>query len=289
MKGVKVGIIAGSGFARSQEIEEVDQLRIHTPFGNPSSDIDIISITGYKAALLRRHGQPPSIPPHEVNSRANIYALKSLGVERVISLATVGSLTEGIKPLDIVIPDQGVDRTWGRNSTFFGSGLIVHIGLADPFCKDMRRTLREAANAIRIQIHDRGTYVCIQGPSFSTRAESEMHRILGFDIIGMTLFPEAKLAREAEMCYATIALVTDYDVWHEHEEDVSEELLLENSRKLQAQAQKIVRKAVPRLARRRRTCDCASALANAFGGDVSLLPGQLREQLRIIVAKYDKS
>ena len=288
MGNIKLGIIGGSGFATATDIKLVDQIKMPTPYGEPSSPIDILTSEGEKVALLRRHGNPPTIPPHKVNARANIYALKSLGVEQIISIATVGSLKENIKPLDLVIPDQGVDRTNGRESTYFDGGLLVHTGMADPFCQDVRHALIKCAESLQIKVHNKGTYVCMQGPQFSTRAESDMHRRLGFDIIGMTLFTEAKLAREAEICYATIALVTDFDVWHEHEEEVSEELLLANSRKLQAQAQAIVIKAIPILAGRERKCDCANALRNAFGGDPALLPETEKERLNLIIGKYLK-
>ena len=281
-----LAVIGGSGFTASQDIKLVDQIDVATPYGKPSSIIDILTVGGQKIALLRRHGNPATIPPHKVNYRANIYALKSLGVEQIIGTATVGSLKEDIKPLDIVIPDQGVDRTWGRESTYFDGGLIVHTGMADPFCPDIRDTFIQCAGALKIKVHNKSTYVCMQGPQFSTRGESEMHRKLGFDVIGMTLFPEAKLAREAEICYATIALVTDYDVWHEHEANVSEELLLANSRKLQAFAHQIIIEAVPLLATRERKCNCGNALSNAFGSDLSSLPADLKKRLDPLIGKY---
>jgi 5'-methylthioadenosine phosphorylase len=289
MEQVKIGVIGGSGFAPTEKVETVDQVEVKTPFGKPSSIIDIVRVGEHPVALLFRHGRPPAFPPHEVNARANIYALKSLGVERVIALLAVGSLREEMRPLDIVVPHQAVDRTRGRVSTFFEGDLIVHVEMAHPFCADVRKVLLQCLRGTEVTAHDGGVYVCMEGPQFSTRAESNMHRMLGFDVVGMTLFPEAKLAREAEICYAAMALATDYDVWHDHEQSVSHELVLANSRRMQQHAQEALGAAIPKLAVLPRGCSCMDALRDAFGSDISRLSDDTNQRLGIILSKYTSS
>src|SRR5262245_28018255 len=224
----RIAIIAGSGLARLAGLSEERRLAIETPFGSPSAPIRIGRLAGQLVAFLARHGEGHGLLPGEINHRANLYALKTLGVERILSASAVGSMREGIDPRDVVVVDQFIDRTVLRPASFFGEGIAAHVGFADPVCPELREQLVEGARAEGARLHERGTYLCIEGPAFSTRAESRLYRGWGVDVIGMTNLPEAKLAREAEMCYATLALVTDYDCWHEQAEDVSVGGVLEN-------------------------------------------------------------
>src|SRR3989339_280318 len=243
MNEVKIAIIGGSGVYEIEGIKILKEMEIKTPFGLPSDKIRIGELEGVKIAFLPRHAVGHKIMPSEVNSRANIYALKKIGVEKIISISACGSLKEEIKPRDFVIPDQLFDRTKLRPSTFFGDGIVAHVGFAEPYCPELRKILIETAKSLSLPVHAGGTYVCIEGPQFSTKAESKVYRSLGFSVIGMTNLPEAKLAREAEICFATIGLATDYDVWKEGEE-VSVERVIENMHILTTNVKKLVKSVV---------------------------------------------
>lgn len=284
MEAVKIGIIGGSGIYDIEEVKKVTLIDMDTPFGKPSDKIIVGSLEGVKFAFLPRHGRGHKISPSELNFRANIFALKKLGVEQIISISAVGSLKEELRPRDFVIPDQIFDRTKTRISTFFGEGIVVHVGFAEPFCGDLSKIVYESAKELGISAHKGGTYVCIEGPQFSTRAESNVYRQLGFSVIGMTCIPEAKLAREAEICYVTVALVTDYDVWKE-EEQVNVEQILKNLSANTENAKKLLKRILPRL-KRRRTCQCASALASAIVTSGDAMPKKTQEKLKLLIGKY---
>ncbi len=279
----KVGVIGGSGFY--ELLEGAREITIETPFGAPSDSLFVGEIGGVPTAFLPRHARGHRILPSEVPYRANIWAMKALGVEYVLSASAVGSLKQELEPLHIVVPDQLFDRTKARPSTFFGDGVVVHMGFADPFCPYVSGLIVEHGRAAGATVHEGGTYVCIEGPQFSTRAESNVYRQLGFDIIGMTNLQEAKLAREAELCYATMALVTDYDVWYEGEEDVTLEQVLDNVRRNVETAQAIVRRVVPALALGR-DCSCHHAVENAINTPAGLIPPQTRQKLDLLIGKY---
>ncbi|HXG42748.1 MAG TPA: S-methyl-5'-thioadenosine phosphorylase [Dehalococcoidia bacterium] len=281
----RIAVIGGSGFYGMEGIGEVEEVVLETPFGPPSDSIVIGTIDGERVAFLPRHGRGHRLLPAEVPSRANIYALKLLGVEMVIGVSAVGSLHEDYAPLDLAVPDQLIDRTRGRPGTFFGGGLVAHIAFADPFCPSLRRALVAAARETGATVHDGGTYVVIEGPSFSTRAESQLYRSWGAHLIGMTALPEARLAREAEMCYATLAIVTDYDVWHPREADVTAEMVIANLARGVELARRTVRGAVRSLPRER-ACPCASALRDALITPFHLVPAETKERLRPIIGKY---
>ena len=279
----RVGIIGGSGFY--ELLDDAREVTIETPFGAPSDSYFLGEIGGVPVAFLARHARGHRIPPSEVNFRANIWGMKKLGVEYVLSATAVGSLREDFKPLDIVVPDQLFDRTKARPSTFFGDGVAAHIGFADPFCAYVSQQVVDAGRALGATVHAGGTYVCMEGPQFSTRAESNVYRQLGFDVIGMTNLQEAKLAREAELCYATMALVTDYDVWHESEEDVSREQIFDNVRRNVEMAQAIVRRVVPELDPAR-DCECRHAAEFAIFTQPDQISGAARERLDLLIGKY---
>ncbi len=286
MEKVKIGVIGGSGIYDIEGITETRKQKISTPFGDPSDTIVIGNLEGIPVAFLPRHGRGHFIMPSELNSRANIYALKSLGVEQIISISACGSLKEELKPRDIVIPDQLFDRTRQRPCTFFGEGIVAHIGFANPYCPELSQTLYQAAKDLRFSVHLGGTYVCIEGPQFSTKAESKVFRSLGFSIIGMTNLPEAKLAREAEICYATLGLVTDYDVWKEGEE-VSVERVVGNLLANIENVKKLIKVAIPRLERERK-CECASALAYAIQTHKWAINRRTAKKLDLLIGKYLK-
>lgn len=286
MEKVKIGVIGGSGIYDIEGITETRKQKISTPFGDPSDTIVIGNLEGIPVAFLPRHGRGHFIMPSELNSRANIYALKSLGVEQIISISACGSLKEELKPRDIVIPDQLFDRTRQRPYTFFGEGIVAHIGFANPYCPELSQTLYQAAKDLRFSVHLSGTYVCIEGPQFSTKAESKVFRSLGFSIIGMTNLPEAKLAREAEICYATLGLVTDYDVWKEGEE-VSVERVVGNLLANIENVKKLVKAVIPRLERERK-CECASALAYAIQTHKWAINRRTAKKLDLLIGKYLK-
>jgi len=279
----EVGIIGGSGFY--ELLDDAREVALETPFGAPSDVYFVGEIGGVAVAFLPRHGRGHRIMPSEINYRANIWGMKALGVKYLLSASAVGSLREDLRPLDIVVPDQLFDRTKGRISTFYGDGVVVHMSFADPFCSYVSEVLVREGRAAGATVHAGGTYVCIEGPQFSTRAESRVYRQLGFDVIGMTNLQEAKLAREAELCYATMALVTDYDVWYEGEEDVSLEQVLSNVRRNVETAQAIVRRVVPVLDLER-DCVCRHAVENAINTPANLIPAATKERLDLLLGKY---
>lgn len=280
-----VGVIGGSGFY--ELLENAREVVIDTPFGRPSDSYFLGEIDGVRVAFLPRHARGHRILPGEVNYRANIWGMKALGVHYVLSASAVGSLREELKPLDVVVPDQLFDRTKARPSTFFGEGVVVHMGFADPFCPYASKAIVDAGNTVGATVHEGGTYVCIEGPQFSTRAESNVYRQLGFDIIGMTNLQEAKLAREAELCYATMAMVTDYDVWYEGEDDVTLETVLENVRRNVETAQAIVRRTVGALDHER-DCTCRHAVESAINTPAELIPDATRQKLDLLIGDYLK-
>ena len=286
----KIGIIGGSGFYHIDGIKKVKKVRVTTPFGKPSDDYVTGSLDGLDVVFLARHGKGHTILPSEINYPANIYGMKKLGVERIISVSACGSLKKEFKPTDIVVPDQLVDRTnQARPMTFFGGGIVAHVGFAEPFCHELSRALYDAGKKAGAAMHMGGTYINMEGPQFSTRAESKLYRQWGMDIIGMTNMGEAKLAREAEICYAALACVTDYDSWHEEEtgETVSIEIIVRNLLKNVAMARTILKRALPRLARTR-SCPCANALKDAILTRPEVIPAAAKKRLKLIVGKYVK-
>lgn len=283
-----IGIIGGSGLYEMEGLEQIKQVRLNTPFGDPSDEFVTGMLDGVAMAFLPRHGRGHRLLPSEVNYRANIYAMKQLGVRRTISVSAVGSLKEAIVPGHIVIPDQFIDRTKGlRNDTFFGNGLVAHVGFADPTCSCLSTTLMQAALTAGATVHRGGTYICMEGPAFSTRAESFMYRNLGGDVIGMTNLTEAKLAREAEICYGVIALSTDYDCWHDSHETVTVDAILAVMHQNVAMAKQIIRLAAAG-AQERCSCGCDSALQYAIVTDRSRIPAETAQRLDPIVGKYLK-
>jgi len=289
MPQAKIGVIGGSGLYHMEGMTEVEEIEIETPFGKPSDVITVGKVEGVAMAFLPRHGRGHRISPTDLPVRANIWALKSLGVEWVISVSAVGSLREHIAPRDLVIPDQLFDRTKSRVNSFFEPGIVVHCTFAEPFCATLSGLLLEAAGELGdVKVHTGGTYVCMEGPLFSTKAESRAYRSWGMDIIGMTALPEAKLAREAELCYATIACVTDYDCWHESEESVTVEMVINNLSANVANAQRILRSVAQKIPADRsvNACECPSALATAIMTDRTLLPLELKEKYGLLVGKY---
>ena len=283
---IRIGVIGGSGLYQMEGLSDVKERRITTPFGDPSDAVLIGTLEGVRVAFVARHGRGHRIMPTEVNYRANIYALKSLGVEHVISVSACGSLREHLHPGEIVIPDQLFDFTKKRAYTFFGNGLVAHIGVADPFCPRLSALLADAVEDAGGTVHRGGCFITIEGPRFSTKGESFTYRAWGMDIIGMTTSPEAFLAREAEMCYAVMAHITDYDVWHETEEPVNVEMLLTTLHANAALAQEAIRILVPRLAKAKRDCECGSTLATALITQRDLIPEQAKRDLAPIVGKY---
>jgi 5'-methylthioadenosine phosphorylase len=280
-----VGVIGGSGLYGMEGLENVREVEVKTPFGRPSEKFIKGRVGETEMVFLPRHGKGHRWLPTEVNFRANIFAMKKLGVERIISVSAVGSLRQEIEPGDIVIPDQFIDRTTQRPSTFFGKGIVAHVSLADPFCKDLSGTLAHAATSEGGKVHSRGTYLCMEGPQFSTRAESHLYRSWGADVIGMTNLQEAKLAREAEICFGTLALATDYDCWNQTAGDVEIENVLAVLRQNVVLAQKTIRRAVTLLTETR-TCACAASLKDAIITERSCIPKKLRSDLRPIIGKY---
>lgn len=278
-----IAIIGGSGVYDASMLDNVKELEIDTPFGKPSDAITIGSFGDINVAFLPRHGKDHKITPSKLNSRANILALKKLGVKRIISASAVGSLKLELKPLDIVVPDQIFDRTRSRESTFFDEGIVVHIGFADPFCPEMSGLIADITEELGYSLHKKGTYVCMEGPQFSTRAESRVYQSLGFDIIGMTALPEAKLAREAEICYSMIATVTDYDVWHE--EDVTIETVIANVVKNEKAVRNIIKEAIPKISLDR-NCVCSKALSGAILTAPDKIPAGTKRKLGDLVDKY---
>ena len=285
MPDPKIAFIGGSGLYNIDGMENRREVTVETPFGDPSDAVVVGEINGVEAAFLPRHGRGHRFSPTEIPVKANIYALKSLGVERVVSVSAVGSLKEHIKPLDLVVPDQIIDRTRRRSDTFFGDGIVAHVGFADPFCNELRRIAFESASLEDVDCHDGGTYLVIEGPQFSTRAESAVYRSWGANVIGMTALPEAKLAREAELCYTTLAFVTDYDVWHDTEEEVTVEMVIQNLTHNVATAQGIIRRMLAEIPDNR-TCGCESALKNAVITSRESITKDAQNRLGILVNKY---
>lgn len=284
---VAVAVIGGSGLYEIEGIEDIQEIKVKTPFGDPSDAIMVGTLEGVRCAFLPRHGRGHRFLPSEVNYRANIYALKSLGVEQILSISACGSLRENVKPRDFLIPDQLFDRTKARPSTFFGDGIVAHIGFAEPFCNGVRDVVHQAVKELGINHHFTGTYVCMEGPQFSTKAESEVYRKLGFSIIGMTAIPEAKLAREAEICYATVGLVTDYDVWKEGEE-VSVDTVIANLMANVANSKRLIKMVLPRLMERHKECACNSTLQNAIMTSKDRINKKTAAKLNLLVRKYLK-
>jgi 5'-methylthioadenosine phosphorylase len=289
MNPIPNAVIGGSGLYQLEGMTGIQEIEMDTPFGKPSDAIVVGELEGIRVAFLPRHGRGHRISPTELPARANIYALKSLGVKRIIASSACGSLREDYVPRHIVIADQLFDRTRHRAPhTFFEGGIVAHIGFADPFCPDLRRVLLDAAKAAGATVHDGGTMVVMEGPQFSTKAESETYRKLGFDTIGMTALPESKLAREAEICYATMNLVTDYDVWHLGHGEVTVEMVVENMRANLRTAKEIIRHALPAMEalNDKTTCGCSTALAGAILTDPVRIPEAKVEQLRLLIEKY---
>jgi len=284
---IGIGIIGGSGLYDMAELTDREEKTVSTPFGDPSGPYVLGTLRGKRVAFLARHGAGHRILPSELNFRANIYGFKVLGVERILSASAVGSLKQEYKPLDIVVPDQFFDRTRGRLSTFFGRGLVAHVAFAHPVCGQLSRIAADSAEKVGANVHRGGTYVNMEGPQFSTLAESRLYRSWGMDIIGMTNLQEAKLAREAEICYATIALVTDYDCWHPDHDSVTVDLIIANLLQNAVTAQKTIADAVDRITGSR-TCACKDALATAIITPASLVPEQTKKDLAPIIGKYIK-
>lgn len=283
--GGKIGVIGGSGLYAIQGLENVAEIRVETPFGPPSDAYIVGTLHGRDMVFLPRHGRGHRVPPSALNFRANIYGLKSLGVEWVISVSAVGSMREDIHPGDLVIPDQFFDRTRSRVSTFFDQDLVVHVAFADPTCRVVAEALRQAALPCGTTVHVGGTYLCIEGPQFSTRAESRIYRQWGVDVIGMTNLPEARLAREAELCYATLALVTDYDCWHESAADVDIAAVLAILQRNVTLAQAIIGRTVPHL-QGVRSCPCSHALKQAIITAPEMISAAARERLGLLLQPY---
>jgi 5'-methylthioadenosine phosphorylase len=285
MPEARIGIIGGSGLYKMEGMTGVEKVKVSTPFGEPSDAIILGNLERVRVAFLPRHGEGHRISPSELPAKANIYALKSLGVERIISVSAVGSLKEEIEPLDIVISDQLIDATKGRASTFFTNGIVGHVSFAEPFCPVLSQISFEASTKIGANVHKGGTYLVMEGPQFSTKAESQLYRSWGADVIGMTALPEAKLAREAEICYATLAIVTDYDCWHPSYESVTTEMILTNLRKGIDTVKKILKLLLASIPQKR-DCACASALKYAIATEAKYIPKEKREELRLLIDKY---
>ena len=285
MEQVQIGIIGGSGLYDMAEVTDRSEVTLQTPFGDPSGPYLLGTLRGRRVAFLARHGAGHRLLPSELNFRANIFGMKRLGVEYILSASAVGSLREEYKPLDLVIPDQFIDRTMGRIGTFFGRGLAAHVGFAHPFCRLLSERAYRSALAAGATVHQGGTYVCMEGPQFSTLAESNLYRSWGAAIIGMTNLQEAKLAREAEICYTTIALVTDYDCWHPEHDHVTVDMIIANLTQNARTAQQVIAAAVEKLPFER-TCECASALRYALITRPDAIPENTKRDLAPIVAKY---
>lgn len=281
-----LGVIGGSGLYEMEGLEQVEQVKLDTPFGEPSDSFVTGVLDGVRMVFLPRHGRGHRLLPSEVNYRANIYGMKKLGVTRLISVSAVGSMREEIEPGHIVIPDQFIDRTNAtRHNTFFGNGVVAHVQFADPVCGELSATLGEAAERSGATVHRGGTYLCMEGPAFSTRAESLLYRSFGVSVIGMTNIPEAKLAREAEICYGVIALATDYDCWHDSHDDVSVDAILAIIRQNVTMAKTIIRNSVGSLPGER-VCPCAEALRYAIITDRATIPHSVKQNLDVIAGKY---
>jgi 5'-methylthioadenosine phosphorylase len=280
-----IGIIGGSGLYSMAGLTSPREIKVRTPFGEPSEAIVLGTLEGKRVAFLARHGRGHRILPGEINYRANIYAMKLLGVERIISVSAVGSLQEDLRPGEFLVPDQFVDRTRQRISTFFGEGLVAHVSFAHPTCAQVSGALADASVHCAVKVHRRGTYICMEGPQFSTLAEANMHRQLHFEVVGMTNATEAKLAREAELCYSTIAMITDYDCWHPEHESVTASQIIATLNQNAENAQRVLREAVRALPQER-SCKCGAALKHALVTDMKLVPPATKRCLAAILAKY---
>ena len=285
MSDIRIGVIGGSGLYKMEGMTVREERRIETPFGEPSDAYILGELDGRGVAFLPRHGRGHRLTPSELNFRANVWGLKSLGAEWLVSVSAVGSMRDEIQPLDLVVPDQFVDLTKRRLSSFFGEGIVAHVGMADPVCGDLAAVIEKAARETSATVHRGGTYVCIEGPQFSTKAESRIYRSWGVDVIGMTNMPEAKLAREAELCYATLALATDYDVWHETHEVVSVEGVVRNLMRNVETAKDVLRRVIPAIAPER-GCGCPSLLKSAVITNPKAFPPATRKRLGLLLDKY---
>jgi 5'-methylthioadenosine phosphorylase len=285
LQRAEIGIIGGSGLYAMPGLKQIKELKLRTPFGPPSDAYVLGTLEGRKVAFLARHGRGHRILPSELNFRANIHGFKQLGVDRIISISAVGSLKEEHRPLEFVIPDQFFDRTRHRVDTYFGNGIVAHVAFADPVCPEVADVVAEAGERARVICKRGGTYLCMEGPQFSTRAESNVYRGLGMDVIGMTNLQEAKLAREAELCYATMAMVTDYDCWHPHHDSVTVDQIIAVLLKNAENACRVVRETVVAMPKER-GCKCGSALKNAIVTDRKMIPAVTRKKLAVIVGKY---
>ena len=288
MSNVRIGIIGGTGLYDMEGLKKMEAITVHTPFGRPSDKYMVGELDGINVAFLPRHGIGHRILPHELNFRANIYGFKKIGVEWIISVSAVGSMKEKIEPLHMVLPDQFFDRTRKRVDTFFGEGIATHVSFSHPICSSLRGILYKKIKDLGFPVHNGGTYLCIEGPQFSTKAESNIYRSWKVDVIGMTNLQEAKLAREAEICYATIALVTDYDCWKEDEDSLSIEMIIDNLNKNTDKVKKVIREAIPEIIKMERNCLCCYALKNAFITQEDMIPNRIKKDLNIIIGKYIK-
>jgi len=289
MAETKIGIIGGSGLYKMADLKDVKEVQISTPFGSPSDALIVGTLAENSVAFLARHGRNHTLLPSEVPYRANIYAMKQLGVEYIISASAVGSLKAEAKPLDMVVPDQFIDRTKDRVSTFFGEGIVAHIAFADPVCSQLAKVLTEAVaslNLTDVTLHRGGTYICMEGPAFSTKAESHLYRSWGATVIGMTNLPEAKLAREAEMAYATLALVTDYDCWYPDHDSVTVEMVIANLQRNATNAQKVIQETVKRLSENPPPSEAHSALKYAILTPLDKVPQETKQKLELLLKKY---
>ncbi|WNZ48785.1 S-methyl-5'-thioadenosine phosphorylase [Leptolyngbya boryana CZ1] len=289
MSQVKIGILGGSGLYKMEALKDIEEIQIETPFGSPSDALIVGTLEGTRVAFLARHGRNHHLLPSELPFRANIYAMKSLGVEYLISASAVGSLQAEMKPLDMVIPDQFIDRTFGRMGTFFGDGIVAHVAFGDPVCLQLAKVLGDAVESLQLEgvtLHRGGTYVCMEGPAFSTKAESNLHRSWGASVIGMTNLPEAKLAREAEIAYATLALVTDYDCWHPDHDSVTVEMVIGNLQRNAVNAQKVILETVRRLSKNPPVSDAHSALKYAILTPKDQVSAAAKTRLEFLLQKY---
>ena len=286
LKEAQIGVIGGSGLYAMEGLTVLFERTVETPFGEPSDPFVIGEMDGVRVAFLSRHGRGHRLLPSEINYRANIFAFKSLGIDTIVSVSAVGSMKEEYRPTDIVLPHQFIDRTRHRPDTFFGNGIVAHISFADPICAAVSFGLSHAARQVKVKAHIGGVYLCMEGPQFSTRAESKLYRSWGVDVIGMTNLPEAKLAREAEICYASIAMITDYDCWRESDEAVTVGEILGYLETNAETAITLIREAIPQLAARERECLCLNALQNAIVTDRKIIPAALKETLAPIIGKY---
>jgi 5'-methylthioadenosine phosphorylase len=285
MLQAKIGIIGGSGLYQINGMTDIKNIKLETPFGNPSDNIILGKLNGIGVAFLPRHGRGHRILPGEIPSVANIYALKSLGVEQIIAVNSCGSFKDEIKPGELLIPDQVIDRTLGRVSTFFGDGVVAHVSMADPFCPDVNRVLFDCAREAGASIHNGGTYISMEGPAFSTRAESKLYKSWNADVIGMTIFPEAKLAREAEICYSSICCITDYDSWKEKESGVTAEIIIGYMKNNIEMAKNILMTAISKLPAKR-TCECSSALKSSIVTAPTSMTLEQRKKFDLLIGKY---